>query len=38
MMFEFVEPQWNNIDRGKPKNLEEYMFQCHSVHHNSYVD
>jgi hypothetical protein len=27
-----------NIDRGKPKNSEENLSQCHFVHHKSHVD
>jgi hypothetical protein len=28
MIYEYGEPRWNYVDRGKPKNLE-----CHFVHH-----
>jgi hypothetical protein len=29
-------PQWNDIDRGKPKNSEKNPSQCHFVHHKSH--
>jgi hypothetical protein len=33
--YEFVERQRNDIDRGKPKNSEKNLSQCHFVHHKS---
>jgi hypothetical protein len=33
-----MEPRWNDIDRGEPKNLERNVFQCHFVHHKSRMD
>jgi hypothetical protein len=29
--------RWNDIDRGKPKNSEKYLFQRHCVHHKSHT-
>jgi hypothetical protein len=29
-------PWWNDIDRGKPKDLEKNPSQCHFVHHKSH--
>jgi hypothetical protein len=37
--FEFLEmwiPWWNDIDRGKLKDLEKILSQCHFVHHKSH--
>jgi hypothetical protein len=36
--YEFGERRWNDIDRGKPKNCEKNLSQCHSVHHKSHMD
>ena len=30
--------RWNEIDRGKPKNSEKNLFQCHFVYHKSHMD
>jgi hypothetical protein len=35
VMYEYGEPRWNDTDRGKPKNSEENLSQCHFVHHKS---
>jgi hypothetical protein len=29
-------PRWNDIDRGKPKNLDKNLSQYHFVHHKSH--
>jgi hypothetical protein len=34
MIYEYGEPWWNNIDRGRPKNSEKNLSECHFVHHN----
>jgi hypothetical protein len=36
--YEFGEPRWNYIDRGKPKNSEKNLSQCHFVHHKLHMD
>jgi hypothetical protein len=38
MIDEYGEPRWNDFDRAKPKNSEKSPFQCHFVHHKSYMD
>jgi hypothetical protein len=37
-LYEFGERRRNDIDRGKPKNSEKNLSQCHSVHHKSHID
>jgi hypothetical protein len=32
-----MEAQWNETDRGKPKNLEKELSQYHFVHHRSHM-
>jgi hypothetical protein len=34
-IYEYGETWWNDIDRGKPKNSERNLFQCHFFHHES---
>jgi hypothetical protein len=36
--YEYEEPWWNDTDRGKPKNLEKDLSQCHFVQHKSRMD
>jgi hypothetical protein len=38
MKYEYEEPRWNDIDRGKLKNSERNLSQCHFVHQISYMD
>jgi hypothetical protein len=33
MIYEHGEPWWNDIDRGKLKNFEKNLSQCHFIHH-----
>jgi hypothetical protein len=38
VLFLVMKHQWNEIDRGKPKNSEKNLSQCHCVHHKSHMD
>jgi hypothetical protein len=38
MIYEYEEPRWNDTDRGKSKNAEKNLSQCHFVHHKSKTD
>jgi hypothetical protein len=38
MIYEYEEPWWHDTDRGKLKNLEKNLSQCHFVYHNSHMD
>jgi hypothetical protein len=35
MIYEHGEPLWNDIDRGKQKNSEKNLSQCHFVYNIS---
>jgi hypothetical protein len=37
-LYEFGERRWNDIDRGKQKNSEKNLSQCHFAHHKSHMD
>jgi hypothetical protein len=34
----YGEPQWNDIDREKPKNSYKNIFQCDFVHHKCHLE
>jgi hypothetical protein len=36
--YDYGEPQWNDIDRGKPKNSEKNLSQSHFIHDKSHID
>jgi hypothetical protein len=38
IIYEYGEPQWNDTDRGKPKNPKNDLSQGHFVHQNCYMD
>jgi hypothetical protein len=38
MIYGYRERRWNDTDRGKAKNSEKNLSQCHSVHHKSHMD
>jgi hypothetical protein len=33
-----VEPRWNDINRGIPKNSDKKLYQCCCVHHKSHIN
>jgi hypothetical protein len=35
---EYGQPWRNDTDRGKPRNSDKNLSQCHSVHHKSHMD
>jgi hypothetical protein len=37
-MYEYGEPWWNDVDRGKLKNYETNFPQCLFVRHKSHMD
>jgi hypothetical protein len=32
-----MQQQWNDTDRGKPKDSKKNLSQCYSVHYKSYI-
>jgi hypothetical protein len=38
IIYEYGEIRWKGIDRGKPKNSERNLSQCHFVHDKSNMD
>jgi hypothetical protein len=38
MIYMSGEPQWNDIDRIKAKNMEKSLFLFHFVPHRSHMD
>jgi hypothetical protein len=36
-IYEYEEPRWNDIDKGKP-NYEKNLSQFHLVHYTSHMD
>jgi hypothetical protein len=38
VMYEYRELEWNDMDRGKLKNSEKNLSQCHFVYHKSCMD
>jgi hypothetical protein len=38
VIYESVEPRWNDIERGKLKNSEENLSQCHFPYHKYNMD
>jgi hypothetical protein len=37
-IYEYGVRRWNDTDRGKLKNLEKNLSQCHFVHNKSHMD
>jgi hypothetical protein len=37
-IYEYEEPRWNDIVRGKLNNSNKNLFQPHFVHHKSHMD
>jgi hypothetical protein len=37
-LFQVMEPQCNEIDRGKPKYSGKNLSQCHFIHHKAHMD
>jgi hypothetical protein len=37
MIYKHREARWNDIDRGKRKDYEKDLYQCHFVHHKSHM-
>jgi hypothetical protein len=37
-IYEYGDPMWNDTDRGKLKNSEKNLFQCHFDRHKSHMN
>jgi hypothetical protein len=38
IIYEYGELRWNDIDRGKSKNSDKNLFQCHFIYHSFHMD
>jgi hypothetical protein len=36
LFLEMWSPWWNDSDRGKPKDSDQNLSQCHFIHHKSH--
>jgi hypothetical protein len=38
MIYEYGEPEWNDIDRGKPNNSKKSLSYCHFIPPRTHMD